>query len=112
MSTRITDEVAGWINEALDTRPDERGTKFDVSLTVMPGPGGQPMPAFVVTIVVKHNVLGQTLTGQAAIPTITPTQEQVQGLVNQTLNELQQARSKDTADFNGQGSGDKPLRLS
>lgn len=112
MSTRITDEVAGWVGKALDDRIDEPGTKYDVLMTAFPGPGGQPMPGLIVTVSVKHVIIGQWLTGQAVVGTINPTEEQIGQVVNQTLNELQQARTKDAADLNGHGGGDSPLRLS
>ena len=111
MSTRITDEIAGWVGEALDARTDEPNSRYDVDMVPLPTGPQQTMPGTVITISIKHIVLGQMLTGQAAMPTIAPTREQVEQVVNQTVNQLQEARSKDAAQANGHGSGDNVLHM-
>lgn len=106
----LTEKIGKMIEEALPKASLGEDFEYDVSMTVMPGPGNQPMPMLIVTFACKAVTIGEWHSGCIMMQPALPQQDDIDTLVQNSVKSLLDIRTQHAAQAlassNGHGKPD------
>lgn len=93
---KINDVVTGWVDDTLKTNGSASGLDWltDVSLHLIGGPDGNPMPMTSIVVALKSPLLGQYLSNMALLPGVPPAEAAVKAAVTQLLTTVLEQRNE------------------
>ena len=101
--SRFTEQVAGWVREALRHSAMGERISWDVALQLMPTPQGA-LPVVLIYATTPSPVLGDLLGELSMIEPARCTQPQVDRVVGDAVGKLMASRRKASSAMNGSGS--------
>lgn len=107
--SRITETVAEIVADVIDRAAPGQGLDYEVALTLVPGPQGQPQPLLVIVLTIPSPILNQGLASTLLVQSLAPEAEQIESTVRTAIEGLQQQRTAMLAGSNGHGGAPGPM---
>jgi hypothetical protein len=103
--TDLTATMTGMVQRACGADPAREPVDFAVGLTVVPQADGRAQPCFVVVLGLPSLIVGEKANVTVLVPNLWLAEEEVQGLVRDSLEGIRASRSSLLAQQNDAGPG-------